>query len=89
MKAAYENILGQFDPSVLARKFEKTTTKRFLGSGKGKNWDAYQVLFEEYKEDNELTFKRLFGEVFADAYERRMHSLKMNRKSSSSKKTGK
>jgi len=89
MKAAYENILGQFDPSLLARKFEKTTAKRFLGSGKGKNWDAYQALFEEYKEDNELTFKRLFGEVFADAYERRMHSLKMNRNSSSSNKSGK
>jgi len=89
MRAAYEHILGQFDPSVLARKFEKTKSKRFLGSGKGKNWDAYQALFEEYKEDNELTFKRLFGEVFADAYERRMHSLKMNRNSSSSNKSGK
>jgi len=89
MKAAYEHILGQFDPSLLARKFEKTTAKRFLGSGKGKNWDAYQALFEEYKEDNELTFKRLFGEVFADAYERRMHSLKMNRNSSSSNNSGK
>jgi len=89
MRAAYEHILGQFDPSVLARKFEKTKSKRFLGSGKGKNWDAYQALFEEYKEDNELTFKRLFGEVFADAYERRMHSLKMNRNSSLSNKSGK
>jgi type VI secretion system FHA domain protein len=87
MKAAYEHILGQFDPSTLTRKFEKTTSKRFLGGGKGKNWDAYQSLFEEYKEDNELTFKRLFGEVFADAYERRMHSLKMNRSSASGKKS--
>lgn len=91
MRAAYEHILGQFDPSFLAQKFEKTSSKRFLGygKGKGKNWDAYLALFEEYKEDNELTFKRLFGEVFADAYERRMHSLKMNRKSSSSNKSGK
>jgi len=89
MRAAYEHILGQFDPSILARKFEKTTSKRFLGNGKAKNWDAYQALFDEYKEDNELTFKRLFGEVFADAYERRMHSLKMNRHSSSSNKSGK
>jgi type VI secretion system FHA domain protein len=88
MKAAYENILGQFDPSVLTRKFEKTTSKRFLGGGKGKNWDAYQSLFEEYKEDNELTFKRLFGEVFADAYERRMHSLKMSRNSLSGGSSG-
>jgi type VI secretion system FHA domain protein len=87
MKAAYEHILGQFDPSTLTRKFEKTTSKRFLGGGKGKNWDAYLSLFEEYKEDNELTFKRLFGEVFADAYERRMHSLKMNRSSALGKKS--
>lgn len=89
MRAAYEHILGQFDPNALAKKFEKTSSKRFLGSGKGRNWDAYLALFEEYKEDNELTFKRLFGEVFADAYERRMHSLKMSRNSSSSNKAGK
>lgn len=78
MKAAYEHILGQFDPDFLAQKFERTSSKRFLG-GKGKNWDAYQLLYSEYKEDKEQTFKRLFGEVFADAYERRMHSLKMSR----------
>lgn len=88
MRAAYEHILGQFDPGALAQKFEKTSSKRFLGSGKGKNWDAYLALFEEYKEDNELTFKRLFGDVFADAYERRMHSLKMNRNSSANNKPG-
>ena len=81
MKAAYEHILGQFDPDLLARKFDKSSSKRFLGGSKGKNWDAYQSLYDEYKEDNEVTFKRLFGEVFADAYERRMHSLKMSRTS--------
>ena len=78
MKAAYEHILGQFDPDFLAQKFERTSSKRFLG-GKAKNWDAYQLLYSELKEDKEQTFKRLFGEVFADAYERRMHSLKMSR----------
>lgn len=84
MKAAYEHILGQFDPEVLSNKFEKTSSKGFLSNGKVKNWNAYLALFDEYKADNELTFKRLFGEVFADAYERRMHSLKMTRKGPSS-----
>ena len=88
MKAAYEHILGQFDPVFLARKFEKTSSKRLLGGSKGKNWDAYQALFEEYKEDKEATFKELFGSVFADAYERRMHSLKMSRNSLKGNKHG-
>lgn len=84
MKAAYEHILGQFDPEFLAKKFERTAGKRFLGS-KVKNWEAYSHLYSEYKEDNDKTFKRLFGEVFADAYERRMHALKMSRGDSSHK----
>lgn len=84
MKAAYEHILGQFDPEFLAKKFERTAGKRFLG-GKVKNWEAYSFLYSEYKEDNDKTFKRLFGEVFADAYERRMHALKMSRGDSSHK----
>lgn len=84
MKAAYEYIFGQFDPEFLAQKFERTSSKRFLG-GKAKNWDAFQLLYSEYKEDKEQTFKRLFGEIFADAYERRMHSLKMSRSNSSNK----
>jgi len=89
MKAAYEHILGQFDPGFLARKFEKTSSKSFLGGSKGKNWDAYLSLFDELKEDNEVTFKRLFGDVFADAYERRMHSLKMSRAHTSGNKPSK
>jgi type VI secretion system FHA domain protein len=78
MKAAYEHILHQFDPDFLAQKFERNASKRFLG-GKARNWESFQLLYNEYKEDKEQTFKRLFGEVFADAYERRMHSLKMSR----------
>lgn len=84
MKAAYEHIFGQFDPEFLAKKFERTAGKRFLG-GKVKKWEAYSHLYSEYKEDNDKTFKRLFGEVFADAYERRMHALKMSRGDSSRK----
>jgi type VI secretion system FHA domain protein len=84
MKAAYEHIFHQFDPEFLAQKFERNASKRLLG-GKARNWDAFQQLYSEYKEDKEQTFKRLFGEVFADAYERRMHSLKMSRGHSSKK----
>ena len=80
MRAAYDHLLSQFDPASLEPKYERTRGKGLLkSSGKGKNWDAFKASYEEYKLDNEATFKRLFGDVFADSYERRMHSLKMNR----------
>ncbi len=80
MRAAYDNLLKQFDPSALEQKYERTRGKGLLkSSGKGKNWDSFKATYEEYSEDNEATFKRLFGDVFADSYERKMHSLKMNR----------
>jgi len=80
MRAAYDHLLSQFDPNSLEQKYERTRGKGLLkSSGKGKNWDSFKATYEEYKQDNEATFKRLFGEVFSDSYERRMHSLKMNR----------
>ena len=80
MRAAYDHLLSQFDPNTLEQKYEQARGGGLLKRpGKGKNWDSFKATYKEYKQDNETTFKRLFGEVFSDSYERKMHSLKMNR----------
>ncbi|MBU6955668.1 type VI secretion system-associated FHA domain protein TagH [Hahella sp. HN01] len=78
IRAAYDYLMSQFNPEKLERRFEKQRGKSLFG-GAGKNWEGYKDFFEEMNEDAEKTFKRLFGETFAESYERSFNELKANR----------
>lgn len=79
MRVAYESLVKSFDPLTLEETLGGKS-RGFLGAKKGLTWDSYKTHYEKLVADKEDSFKRLFGEVFAAAYEKRMNELKMNRK---------
>jgi type VI secretion system FHA domain protein len=79
IRAAYDELMGQFSPERLEKRFERQRGKSLFG-GSGKKWEAYQNFIEELNEDQERTFKHLFGEVFAEQYERSFEALKAKRR---------
>ena len=80
MRAAFESMLTSFTPAELEKQFERPLKRGsgFLGglTVKSKYWDLYEDHFAELRSDPEDTFRRLFGEVFAEAYEKQLERLK-------------
>jgi type VI secretion system FHA domain protein len=77
IRAAFDSMVQRFDPQELAERFEKRTKRAALIAmpGKGRYWDLYRELYEEWTQDADLNFQRLFGEKFAQAYEEQMRRL--------------
>jgi type VI secretion system FHA domain protein len=84
MRVAFEFMLGEFDPDHLQVEFDRQLKK---GSSllsvpaKLKYWDLYRELREEIMKDPEASFRELFGEEFAKAYEEQLRRLKTKNKS--------
>ena len=79
IRAAYDDLLSQFDPERLERRFQRQRGKSIFGRSAIK-WEAYQDFIEELNEDQERTFKHLFGETFAEQYETSFEALKAKKK---------
>jgi type VI secretion system FHA domain protein len=75
VRVAFESMLGSFDPKELEKGFERAA-KRGFGSAKAKYWDLYADRFAQLGGDADDTFRRLFGDVFAEAYEKQLERLK-------------
>lgn len=78
IRSAFHAMLEQFNPVRLEQEFERHGAKRGLlnvGS-KGRFRDAYVEEYERITRDPDESFKRLFGEYFAQAYEDQMDQLK-------------
>ncbi len=75
VRAAFESMLESFDPKELEKGFERAA-KRGFGSAKAKYWDLYVERFAQLGGDADDTFRRLFGDVFAEAYEKQLERLK-------------
>lgn len=81
MRAAFDSMLKRFDPDELAERFEKRLKRAVLNMpGKGRYWELYRDLYEEWTGDADLNFQRLFGETFAQAYEEQMRRLTSTRR---------
>ncbi len=79
VRVAFDTMLGAFNPQELARDFDRSVKSRGLLGGLGagsKYWDLYTERFARYGQDADDTFRRLFGDAFADAYERQLERLK-------------
>jgi type VI secretion system protein ImpI len=72
LRVAFESMLSSFDPQALEREFQG---KRG-GLRKPKYWDLYADRFSKLGRDADDTFRRLFGDVFAEAYEKQLERLK-------------
>jgi len=79
IRSAFHAMLEQFNPVRLEQEFERHGAKRggLLNVGaKGRFRDAYVEEYERLTRDPDDSFKRLFGEYFAQAYEDQMDQLK-------------
>lgn len=79
LRAAFESMFASFTPEQLERHFERSVKRSgLLGArgGKSKYWELYVERFEELRGDPDETFRRLFGDMFADAYEKQLERLK-------------
>jgi type VI secretion system FHA domain protein len=80
VRAGFDNLLNRFDPASLQESFERTGKRGLFGGGKASYWERYAERFQELSADRDETFRRLFGEEFARAYEQQLSALKHGRK---------
>jgi len=78
LRVAFESMLKSFDPKALEQDFEKSAGRGgLLGfGGRAKFWDLYVERFSRLGTDADDTFRRLFGDVFAEAYEQQLERLR-------------
>jgi len=75
MRVAFEAMLAQFDADRLQAEFDRQGNKGLVPA-KFRYWDLYRERREEMAKDPEATFRRLFGDEFARAYEEQLRTLR-------------
>jgi type VI secretion system FHA domain protein len=77
MRVAFESMLAEFDPDRLQQDFDQRASKGLLAKlGSTNYWDLFRDKRREMAKDPEATFRALFGEEFARAYEEQLQLLK-------------
>jgi predicted component of type VI protein secretion system len=68
-------MLAEFDPDRLQEEFDRQASKSLVPA-KLRYWDSLREKSREMAKDPEATFRQLFGEAFARAYEEQLKQLK-------------
>jgi type VI secretion system FHA domain protein len=78
MRLAFETMLAQFDPNRMQDEFDRHLKKgSILGvPAKLRYWDMYRDKYGDIVKDAETSFRTLFGNEFARAYEEQIGRLK-------------
>jgi type VI secretion system FHA domain protein len=78
MRTAFETMLTEFDPDRLQEQFDRQLKRASLfgGPAKLRYWELFRERQAELVRDPEKAFRKLFGEVFAQAYEEQLQRLK-------------
>jgi type VI secretion system FHA domain protein len=78
VRVAFEAMLAELDPDRLQGEFDRQMKKGALLSvpAKLRYWDLYRERIHDMVKDPETTFRELFGEEFAKAYEEQLRRLK-------------
>jgi len=81
MRAAFDALMERFDPQRLQEEFEQRGRKGSLLSGSAKShyWDLYCEKIRDMVRDSEASFRELFGDEFAGAYEEHLKRQKTGR----------
>jgi type VI secretion system FHA domain protein len=76
MRGGFTELMKQFDPERLQQSFDRGMKRAALLEvmNKTKYWDLYRELYASFGDDDE-TFKRLFGDEFARAYDEQLRRL--------------
>lgn len=78
MRLAFETTLAQFDPNRLQEDFDRQLRKgSILGvPAKLRYWDLYRDRYGDLAKDADASFRTLFADEFAKAYEEQIGRLK-------------
>lgn len=77
MRLAFEAMLAQFDPQRLQEEFDRQMKGSILGvPAKMRYWDLYRDKYGALFKDADGSFRNLFGNEFARAYEEHSERLK-------------
>jgi type VI secretion system FHA domain protein len=75
VRVAFEAVLKQFHPDRMQEEFDRQA-RGSLVPGKLRYWDQYRERFNDMVSDADASFRELFGEEFAKAYEEQLERLK-------------
>ena len=75
MRVAFESMLAEFEADRLQEAFDRQAGKGLVPA-KLRYWDLYRDKQREMAKDPEATFRQLFGDEFARAYEEQLQQLK-------------
>ena len=78
MRVAYDAMLTEFEPGHLQEEFDRNLKSgSFLsGPAKLKYWELYRNRFHDMVKDADSSFRNLFGDEFAKAYEEQLVRLR-------------
>jgi len=70
-------MLSQFSPRTLEERFESGSKRGGIMSiaNKVRYWEMYREMFDRISRDSDDSFRQLFGEEFATAYEEQMQKI--------------
>jgi len=86
VRVAFEAMLSEFDPDHLQEQFDRTVKKAALVSipARLRYWDLYRDWIHDMVRDADTSFRELFGDEFARAYEDQLKKLKAQGRSGKS-----
>jgi len=86
VRVAFEAMLSEFDPDHLQEQFDRTVKKGALVSipARLRYWDLYRDWIHDMVRDADTSFRELFGDEFARAYEDQLKKLKAQGRSGKS-----
>ncbi|HEY7192094.1 MAG TPA: type VI secretion system-associated FHA domain protein TagH [Vicinamibacterales bacterium] len=78
VRVAFEAMLSEFDPDHLQEQFDRSVKKAALVSipARLRYWDLYRDWIHDMVRDADTSFRELFGDEFARAYEEQLRKLK-------------
>jgi type VI secretion system FHA domain protein len=77
VRVAFEAMLAEFNPDRLQEEFDRQGKGALISvPGKLRYWEQYRKRFNDMVSDADASFKELFGQEFAKAYEEQLERLK-------------
>ena len=79
LRLAFESTLAHFDPTRMQEEFDRQLKKgTILGvPAKLRYWDMYRDTYGELAKDGDASFRTLFADEFAKAYEEQLERLRV------------
>jgi type VI secretion system FHA domain protein len=86
VRVAFDAMLAEFNPDHLQEMFDRTSKKGVLVAmpAKLRYWELYREKIHDMAADADRTFRSLFGDEFARAYEEQLKRLKAEKSSDKS-----